>query len=263
MNHIPIGVANSISLNFDFDPIDTIQFATQSRFEIIQIYLSRALLDQPRKLSSILANETLFKKVYYHAEGLLNEEFIESEYQSKLFDFLQKVNQPNFIIHFDERMDIDRLVNTLEGKLSSVEVTIYLENYFQERGKTAAEKNLKKFLALFTLLNLSQIHLRPVFDIPRIFHQTLDFTISEGVQWCYQIFNYFGNRQLPVLLHLIDTASREQRRRDFIALGQGVIPYNKILPFILKTRPKIEGIILEFEDKLNALQSRDYLAAAF
>ena len=257
MKTIPIGVANSISANFDFDPLDTIQFARQSEFEIIQIYLSGDLLSRPDKLEKIRAQESYFRKVYFHAEGLLNEDFFRSEYQEKLYAFLDTVSNPNYIIHFDETMDIDKLVQTLEKVADSP--VIYLENYFSLSGKANAEKNMKKYLALFTLVNMFHAPLRPVFDIPRIFHINLELTPTEGMQWCYQILNFFGNRHVPLLLHLIDTTSPQQLRGNFTALGEGIIPYSSIFQFILKTQPEIEGIILEFEDKLNSLQSREYL----
>lgn len=257
----PIGVANSISANFQYDPVDTIEFARQGKFEIVQIYLNGNLLEQNKILTAIRKQQTGFKQVYYHAEGFLNEDFLENEYREKLYQFLRSVNSPNYTIHFDERANIDKIIRLLET-LGSEPPEIFIENYFLSSGKIEAEKNLKKYLALFTLSTNFGHTIHPVFDIPRLFHQDLGFTVEEALEWCYQILNFFGNRNIPLLLHLIDATTPDFPRFNFCPVGQGCIPYDAIFKFIRKTRPNISGIILEFEDKINPLQSREYIREA-
>lgn len=258
MSLLLIGVANSISANFQFDPLDTFQFARQGNFEIVQIYLNRQLLEQAETLASIRSEGAGFQAVYYHAEGFLNEDFLKSEYRTELYRFLRSVESPNYIIHFDERANIDKLIRLVEI-LSKGAGKIYIENYFLSSGKEAAEKNLKKYLALFTLSTNFGQTVYPVFDVPRIFHRDLEFTREEALEWCYQILNFFGNRNIPLLLHLIDASTPDLSRFSFCALGSGCIPYDEIFKFIRKTAPNLAGIILEYEDKLHPLQSRDYL----
>ncbi|HQV31673.1 MAG TPA: hypothetical protein PKV71_07345, partial [Calditrichia bacterium] len=101
----------------------------------------------------------------------------------------------------------------------------------------------------------------PVLDIPRLFHRDLEMETGESLEWCYQVLNFFGNRRIPILLHLIDAQDNEQSRNSFVELGKGVLPYDEIFRFILKTRPTIAGAILEFEDKVHPISSRDYLKA--
>lgn len=257
----PIGVANSISANFQFDPLDTFQFARQGSFEIVQIYLNRELLEQAETLASIRSEGAGFQEVYFHAEGFLNEDFLKSEYRTALYRFLSSLKSPNYIIHFDERANIDKLIRLVEI-LSKDAGKIYIENYFLSPGKVAAEKNLKKYLALFTLSTNFGHTVYPVFDIPRIFHRDLEFSLEEALEWCYQILNFFGNRNIPLLLHLIDTTSTDISRFSFCALGSGCIPYDAIFKFIRKTAPNLAGVILEYEDKINPLKSRDYIHQA-
>lgn len=253
-----IGVANSISANFQYDPLDTLEFARQGKFEIVQIYLNENLLDMKKVLAAIRNQQGGFKQVYYHAEGFLNEVFLKNEYRQKLYQFLQSVDSPNYTIHFDEQSNIDKLIRLLET-LGNEPAEIFIENYFSSSGKVEAEKNLKKYLALFTLSTNFGHTIYPVFDIPRLFHQDLGFTVGEALEWCYQILNFFGNRNIPLLLHLIDADAPDFSRLNFCPVGQGCIPYETIFKFIRKTRPNISGIILEFEDKINPLQSREYI----
>ena len=71
------------------------------------------------------------------------------------------------------------------------------------------------------------------------------------------LFNFFTQNNIPILLHLVNFTSNTQRRHEFCALEEGYIPYPEIFAFIQKNRPSITGIILEFEDKINTLKSRE------
>ncbi len=258
----PIGVANSISFNFQYDPLDTLDFAKQGKFDIVQIFLSESLLDNPAVLKTLQQRNGDFEATYYHAEGFLNSDFLHSPYRQKLYQFLEKIPSPRLIIHFDESEGIDRLMDIMET-LGQATPTIYLENYFQNSGRENTEKNLKKYLALFTLSGTLGSNIFPVLDIPRLFHAQRGLSPGESLEWTYQMINYFSNRQVPLLLHLIDASSPEQSRPNYTAIGSGHIPYAELFVFIRKTRPVISGIILEFEDKINPLTSREYLRTVF
>ena len=262
MAHPPIGIANSVSYNFQYDPLDTLAFAKQSEFDPVQIYVNAAMLANPDVLQQLQSQQTGFQKVYFHAEGYLNADFSGSDYRSQLTRFVKGTPKPNYILHFDERVKIDDLVK-IADQLKKDAVELYLENYFMAEGKAEAERNIKKYLALFTLTHLNGIDIMPVLDIPRLFHHKLGFETAEAVEWCYQMINFFGNRNIPLLLHLIDATAPEQGRLNFTAIGNGYIPYAEILGFIRKTRPNISGIILEFEDKINPLASREFIINAF
>jgi hypothetical protein len=257
---IPIGIANSVSYNSDYDPLDTIQFMGQSEFEIIQIYLNNELLENSRKLASLaeqLKNQS-HSNIYFHAAGGFNQKFLTTEYKETLFRFLDDFEQSKVIYHFDENEELESMLQIVD-QFSAVNRILYLENYFQGKGVQNAEKNLRKFTAVFSLVNNFDVRVFPVIDIPRFFHKNIRFSQPQALNWCYQILNFFGNRNLPVLLHLIDARNEKQERSDFCPVGQGYIPYQDIFKFIVKNRVAVEGIILEYLDKVNALQARDNL----
>jgi hypothetical protein len=257
---IPIGIANSVSYNLDFDPLDTIQFMRQSNFEIIQIYLNKDLIKDSQKLDSLRQEltEKPLSKIYFHAAGEFNQVFLTTEYKEALFSFLEHLKQSRIIFHFDENEELESMLKIVD-QFSATNRIIYLENFFQGEGVQSAEKNLRKFTAVFSLVNNLDVRICPVIDIPRFFHQKIKFSPQQALDWCYQILNFFGNRKLPVLLHLIDAGNAKQERSDFCPIGEGYIPYPEILQFIMKNRVAIEGIILEYLDKVNALQARDNL----
>jgi len=261
---IPIGIANSVSANFGYDVFDAFKFEEQSNFDLIQIFLNSEHLNDSNflnKLRDFLLRSN-DKPVYFHAEGFLNRKFQESEYSKKLFEFVSNFEHKKLILHFDETAQLEEMLDII-SYFSDHKPVLYLENYFQLPGKVNAEKNIRKYLALFTLANSQQFNLAPVIDIPRYFNASLKFTNDEALQWCFELFNYFGNRGIPILLHLIDATKPTQERNSYCTIGEGYIPYPEIFQFMLKIKVPIEGIILEFEDKIHPLKSRDNLISFF
>jgi len=262
--NIPIGIANSVSANFGYDIFDALNFEKQSNFDLIQIFLNREHINDAIFLKKL--KDYLFgsrgKPVYFHAQGFLNREFQESEYSQKLFEFISNFDHSKLIIHFDETAQLEEMLDII-SYFSDHKPVLHLENYFRSPGKINAEKNIRKYLALFTLANSQEFKLAPVLDIPRLFNAKLEFTNDEAVQWCFELFNYFGNRGIPILLHLIDANKATQERNTYCSVGEGYIPYPDIFQFIVKIKVPIEGIILEFEDKIHPLKSRDNIISFF
>jgi len=257
---IPIGVANSVSFNQDYDPIDTIQFMKQSNFDMVQIYINQSLARNPAKLKTLSQkiHEQAIDPLYFHAEGEFNQRFLSNDYRDSLFKYLDNFQQSRVVYHFDEKEELDTMLRIVDDFISANRV-LYLENFFQEGGVQNAEKNLRKYNAVFSLVNNFDTRIFPVIDIPRLFHENLGFKEKEALNWCYQVLNFFGNRRIPVLLHLIDARHPRQDRNDFCPVGEGYIPYHEIFSFVNKNQVAIEGIILEYLDKINALKSRENL----
>lgn len=257
---IPIGVANSVSYNLDYDPVDTIKFMKQSNFDMIQIYINQSLIENTLKLKALRQqiHEQAIKHIYFHAEGGFNQHFLSHEYRHAFFNYLENFEQARVIYHFDEKEELDTMMRIVDEFISENRI-LYLENFFQEGGVQNAERNLRKYNAVFSLVNNFDVRIFPVIDIPRFFHQKLEFEANEALNWCYQVLNFFGNRRIPVLLHLIDAHHPAQDRNDFCPVGEGYIPYQQIFNFIFKNQVAVEGIILEYVDKINALKSRENL----
>lgn len=259
---IPIGVANSVSANFNFDPIDTLHFVKQSNFTILQIFLNKKVMEDGHLMQNICdeLDQKQSAKIFFHAEGYLNRAWLESDYTTKLFRRLKEHNSRRFIIHYDENASLDEMLKIVK-ELAQENFTVYLENYFLGEGSSNAEKNMRKFMALFTLANShgQALRLLPVLDVPRLFHQKLGFDVESSLNWCFQMLNYFDNRKIPILLHLIDARNPAQQRISYCPIGEGYIPYSRIFTFLERNHIAIAGIILEFEDKINALKSQENL----
>ena len=87
--HIPIGIANSVSYNLDYDPMDTIQFMGQSEFDIIQIYVNKKLLENSKKLLAFSrqVKDQSISNIYFHAAGEFNQDFLMTDYKKAFFKF--------------------------------------------------------------------------------------------------------------------------------------------------------------------------------
>ena len=104
--NIPIGIANSVSYNLDYDPLDTIQFMGQSGFDIMQIYVNKKLLEDSQKLRALskqLKDQSL-SNIYFHAAGEFNQDFLLTDYKEAFFKFLE-----NLLIS-DENYNIVKLM---------------------------------------------------------------------------------------------------------------------------------------------------------
>ncbi|OGF68036.1 MAG: hypothetical protein A2Y62_08295 [Candidatus Fischerbacteria bacterium RBG_13_37_8] len=259
-NIIRIGVANSISIETGFDPVDAIEYAKRHHFELVQIFLNPELLSKPEILERIRVEQSSFHNIYFHASGYFNVDFFNSKYRDLLYSCIASFNTPHFIIHFDENYDF---VQTLYlAKEGSVIDKIYIENYFNSIGKSASFKNISRYIELFAS-NFAGIELLPVVDIPRFFHAKTGFSIDESLQQFAELITGISRINLPVLLHIIDCNDPMQSRESFCSVGEGYIPYPQIIDLLNQSDIIIEGIILEYEDKINPLSSRNLLEQLF
>jgi hypothetical protein len=258
--NIPIGVANSVSANFSYDPRDAYHYARQEKFELLQVYLTESMLAPESDLADWLMD--VYRKgelpVYFHLPGDLNRSFFTQPVWEKLKRLSRNGDELPVIVHFDETAGLEEMLEGVE-RFAQSGFRLYLENYFRLNGAEAARKNLKKYLALFTLANARQVQLWPVLDLPRCFNARLQFSQEEALNWCYQLLNYFGNHHLPLLLHLIDVREAGQSRSSFCTIGQGIIPYPELFRFVRRNQIPLKGIVLEYEDKLHPLESRPVL----
>ena len=88
----PMGVASSVSANHNFDPLDTLAYAKQGKYQMVQLYLTEALLKDEKVLKGIKKEVKHFEAVYFHADGDLNEDFVKGEYLELLHQFLEGID---------------------------------------------------------------------------------------------------------------------------------------------------------------------------
>lgn len=258
--NIPIGIASSVSSNQNYDPLDTIRYAQQSNFEMVEILLYDEIIQQKNiadKIESLLKQKQLHQ-VFFHALQDLNRAVIKQDNQNNLFSHMKRLSDFPFVFTFDEQEELEKTLETIEKLSTLFHNTPYLENNFYAQGEKNYEKNLRKYLAVFSLANIQTLTVKPLLNIPAFFNDG-EMSDESALQWCCQIFNFFSTKNIPMTLCLTDIHELRTDRTLPCPIGEGAIPYHKIFDFIKKTITPIEGIIFHYTDKINPLKSRENL----
>jgi hypothetical protein len=258
--NIPIGVTSSVSSNQNFDPLDTIQYAQQSNFEIVQIFLYEEILKQKTLADKLFSSlkQTQLNQLFFHTLQDLNGAVISQDYQNTLLDHMRRFSEFPFMFGFDEHEELEITLETIEKLSALAHIMPYLENNFKTHGEKNYERNIKKFLAIFSLANIQTLTVKPLLNIAAFFNDD-EMPKESALQWCCQIFNFFSDKSIPITLCLTDINEVQKDRKVPCPIGEGAIPYDKIFDFINKTETPIDGIIFHYTDKINPLKSRDNL----
>jgi len=91
----------------------------------------------------------------------------------------------------------------------------------------------------------------PVIDIPRLF--IAQFQPYNPIFLLELLFELLENQ--TIILHLIDSKTPKQDRNDWVAIGEGTIPYTYIFNLIKQYNITIDTAILEYEEASLALNS--------
>lgn len=262
---IPIGVSNRVSSNLNFNLNDAMQYAQQSGFEIMQIMLSTDLLKQYDSIIELLdfVSMTDFDRLYFHAETSLNCNLNQNNLIRHLDDILLSEKNIQLIFHFDENEDLERMLESIEELPTAAKGLLYLENALFSHQPSDIARKMKKYLAVFSLANIQTIRVKPAFNIPVLFTENSQLDEKEAIQLCCEIFNFFEAKRIPLLLILSDRRELFQEGWIPCAIGEGNLPYEHLFKFIKKSQVTIEGIILQYGDKINPLKSRDKLIQLF
>jgi hypothetical protein len=262
---VPIGVSNRVSSNLNFNLNDALQYAQQSGFEIMQILLTADLLKQYDSLIELLdlVGMTDFDRLYFHAETSLNCNLNQNDLIRHMDDILLSEKDIQLIFHFDENEDLEKMLESIEKLPTVARGHLYLENALYSPHPSDISRKIKKYLAVFSLANIQTISIKPAFNIPALFVENSQLNEKEAIQWCCEIFNFFETKRIPLLLMLSDRKELSQEGSVPRAIGEGSLPYEHIFNFVKKSQVTIEGIILQYGDKINPLKSRDKLVQLF
>ncbi len=259
---IKTGIATSVSALYGYSPADTITYLRQhSIFSSLQIFIPSDFQEKellhPR-ISQTL-NELSNTDIYIHIEGMLNHNLVsDTAYLQDIINATSQFSHKGYIIHFDQHTEIEDYEFLLQ-KLTDEGITpIWLEIYFTPDGNNY-QLQLSKYHSIFSLYH-RRFTLRPVIDIPRFYHAQNQITMEQATVDLLLTLNLMKELKLPILLHLIDVKTENQQRKDFCALGEGIIPYRNIFHYIQNNNIVITDTILEFEDKIKPLESLNFLS---
>lgn len=166
------------------------------------------------------------------------------------------------IFHLDMTSDADVYRKGMEYLMELFHSPIALELVYNNKSGMKPLRWVDSFLELLQEIR-HQVNIIPVIDIPRFYHHQLDLSIQESTNLTMKILDGIHQLTLPIILHLIDVKSTTQSREDFCAIGSGIIPYEQIFHHIHVNQIHIDDIILEFEDKVNPIQSLESIYRYF
>lgn len=259
-----IGVATSVGWNGrTFDTFAALAYARQHGFPLVQVYLNPELIVSAAARQDVVRHAEGLR-LLCHAPALLGDgPGTAPEVTAAALDLLRDEPVKWVVHHFDEGQPVEITLAWVE-RLLAVGLVPCIENFHATLDRAAALRQYVNYLALFCRLRERNHEVPAVIDIPRLFDQRLDLTSAEASDTTVHVFYELARLGVPVVLHLIDSASRAVAdRQAWCPVGAGVLGYPELLPRLLAAGLDVPAVILEFDDRSSPLASRTYLKTLF
>lgn len=252
------GIAASVAGPPEFNVETALQYALEQKFQWLQVYASKVLINDANLQAQIKdtckeANINLM----IHAPDLLASESIKQESLLKAIDAILSEQPEKFVVfHYDQRQSVQETVEYVQS-WTDRGFTLCLENFHVLKGKHAGEEAYKKYLQVIEMSLHRNRKIVAVLDIPRLYYNALDLEEKAFEIWEH-VFTELSRLKCRTFLHLIDILHADSARDKWRALGEGIIPYDRLLPLLYqKSYPW--AVIFEFEDMEKPLKSREFI----
>ncbi len=253
-----LAVASSVSMDRGFDTLAGIAYAIDNGFKGFQAFINQQITTDPesrRMIRSICKDNHL--ALIAHAPATLNWINISDDSVSSVAkDLLASENKALVVHHYDETVSLEEVLKCLQY-LHDKGITICLENFFM-LGKETSQNCFRAYLSLLTRAKTLGITPIPVFDVPRLYDPEVNLS-QMALQLIKEAFDTFESLETPIILHLIDAYSDSLERSTWCPIGQGIIPYVDIFRQLNQREISIQMTVLEFEDRVNPIESRRFL----
>ncbi len=253
-----LAVATSVSMDRGFDTLDAIAYAINNGFKGFQAFINQQIIKDAQlrgQVRTICEDNHL--TLIAHAPATLKWSNVSDDsINSAIMNLLASESKALVVHHYDETVPFKETLKCLQY-LRDRGCAPCLENFFMRGGDTS-EKSFKDYLLLLKEAKNRSIELIPVFDIPRLYDSQVKLAHRAHLL-IENALNVFKLIETPIILHLIDTYNDAQIRSSWCPLGQGIIPYTNILQQLKQRRIPIYMVILEFEDRINPIESKRFL----
>ena len=247
MNNSKIGIANSLFKENNYDPFITAQFAVDNGIKTVQIYLNKELERAPKdivKIREFFGKNNLTMIV--HSPYYLGKEVtLDSRHTAALTQLFPSKQKKYAVFHFDENCSSKEALKAIED-LNRAGITVALENFYQKKSEKALWENINEYIDIFRKANAHHFDIVPVFDIPRLY--VTEFIDYSPTTLIGLILNELSKINKDIIFHIIDSASSNQEREDWVEIGKGIIDYNTIIETIDSYKFNVISYILEYED---------------
>ncbi len=257
-----LAVASSVSKDRGFDNLDALSYAVENKFEGFQAFMNAQMInsaDLREKVRTVCEDNNLV--LVAHAPATLNKKDVLGNSTNAVARSLFSSDKKALVVHhYDETIPAKEALECLRY-LQDLGITTCLENYFIIGAETS-EKCFNDYLQLIANAATLGIDIIPVLDIPRIYHERVDLS-AKAFTLTNEAFNVFSLLNTPIILHLIDVNSASQVKSSWCPIGSGIIPYSEIFRQLQYYNISVYMTILEYEDKINPIMSRQILKDLF
>jgi len=239
-DRIPIGIASSVAGSFGFDWKKTVDIAYKLEVSVIQLHLNQFNSTFYRQINL----EGRFNQVYMH----LPAGFIHSH--PLINSFQNTSNTPLLIQH--------------QCYLNEDDINFFFEHRLPLGFENDQQDNLNTYFNQLKKLVSAGLNFSGVIDLPRFYHQfyhkhkEVDIFnhILKILLWC-------KTSKIPVIIHAIDIADYQRDRDNWVPIFKGILPWKKILTFLIEESIPVRSIIFEYEDVPNTEKSVYFLREWF
>lgn len=257
-----LAVASSVARDSGFDNLDALSYALANGFDGFQAFMTAQMINSAElreKVRTICEYHNLV--LVAHAPATLSRNNVLQDSANAAARSLFSSDDKALVVHhYDETRPAKEALECLRY-LQDFGITTCLENYFILGAKTS-EKCFSDYLYLITNATALGINILPVLDIPRIYDSKVDLS-DKAFELMKEAFKVFSSLKTPIILHLIDVTSVSQERSSWCPIGSGIIPYAEIFKQLQEYNISVYMTILEYEDKINPVMSKQFLKDLF
>jgi len=236
-----LGVAVSIAKKPLYSWEYTIDFCTTNRLSLIQFYWQYPLPLIKRSEALRLQNR------YLHLPG--NLKMIESLPDFSLaYRGFNKYYESNKLIIHQQGDGGSVHDDSLIRQLNTLNCLVGFENHHSE--------SLNGYTSSLYAWHQKQYRIFVVFDVHKFFNRFYrKYSVKEILQAIRRLFLCCRELNLTLLLHIIDSKSFQANEAQWCPVFEGIVPYEEIFDLLLNKPVKCEGLILEYQDEIMALES--------
>jgi hypothetical protein len=257
-----LAVASSVSRDSGFDNLDALSYAIENGFEGFQAFMNTQMINSAELREEIRTTcEANNLVLVAHAPATLRRNnVLQDSAHTAARSLFSSDTKALVVQHYDETVPVEEALECL-CYLQDLGITTCLENYFIIGAKTS-EKCFHDYLQLITNATMLGINIIPVLDIARIYDSKVGLS-DKAFTLMDEAFRIFSLMTTPIILHLIDVNSTSQVRSSWCPIGSGIIPFSEIFSQLQQHKISVYMTVLEYEDKINPVMSRQFLKDQF
>jgi len=165
-------------------------------------------------------------------------------------------------LHLPPVVDFKHPLISNPDYLTSISALIQHDQYFDDTHIKYFQKNRIKpgfendreneidtYIKRLKKIHFSGLALTAVLDCPRFYHQYHTVFLPDQIlNRIIHNFIWCKNHNLEIVLHVIDVKDFTPDKSNWVSIFNGILPWEKILSFIIAESIPVRSIIFEYED---------------